>query len=182
MLFQNSCDVPFGITAIVNFFFAFFDPKRLQLNATTDANTTNIEMILRTFISHFCFDQAEVPTASPAATKGLFNQPTLSITTSITSPGRRNTGGLRAKPTPGGVPVAITSPGSSVMVWERNSINSGTPKINWSVLESCIVLPLSISLIESLCGSGISSVVTIVCPIGAKVSQDFPRCHWPSAN
>ena len=33
-------------------------------------------------------------------------------------------------PTPGGVPVAITSPGSRVIVSDRNSINSGTPKIN----------------------------------------------------
>jgi len=40
--------------------------------------------------------------------------PSPSISTSITSPCLRNTGGFRANPTPGGVPVAITSPGSSV--------------------------------------------------------------------
>src|SRR5829696_1009311 len=88
-----------------------------------------------------------------------------SISTSISSPGLRNTGGLRAKPTPGGVPVAITSPGSSVIDSDKNSINAGTPKISWSVFESCIVCPFNTSLIDRLCGSGISSVVTIVWPI-----------------
>ena len=36
-----------------------------------------------------------------------------------TSPGRRNSGGLRAIPTPGGVPVVITSPASRVRNCER---------------------------------------------------------------
>jgi len=42
-----------------------------------------------------------------------------SISTSITSPLLRKTGGFRANPTPGGVPVAITSPGSSVIDSDR---------------------------------------------------------------
>jgi len=47
MLFQNSCEVPFGMTAIVNFFFPLFDPERLQLKAAIAANMINIEMIFR---------------------------------------------------------------------------------------------------------------------------------------
>src|SRR2546425_6289234 len=47
MLFQNSCEVPFGMTAIVSFFFPLFDPERLQLKATIAANMINIEMIFR---------------------------------------------------------------------------------------------------------------------------------------
>jgi hypothetical protein len=42
--------------------------------------------------------------------------PSLSTPRVITSPGRRNTGvGFFPEPTPGGVPVVIKSPGSSVM-------------------------------------------------------------------
>src|SRR6202042_1616506 len=41
--------------------------------------------------------------------------PIRSISTSKTSPSAKNSGGLRAKPTPSGVPVAITSPGRSVI-------------------------------------------------------------------
>jgi hypothetical protein len=37
--------------------------------------------------------------------------PISAISVSITSPGFMNSGGLRAKPTPGGVPVAMMSPG-----------------------------------------------------------------------
>lgn len=49
-----------------------------------------------------------------AAATRLRSTPSRSISTSTTSPGLRNTGGVRAMPTPGGVPVKITSPGSSV--------------------------------------------------------------------
>jgi hypothetical protein len=47
-------------------------------------------------------------------TTGLRNMPMRSISTSTTFPGCRNTGGCRAKPTPGGVPVKIKSPRRSV--------------------------------------------------------------------
>lgn len=45
----------------------------------------------------------------------LSSTPIFSISTSTTSPDLRKTGGVRLKPTPGGVPVRITSPGSRVM-------------------------------------------------------------------
>jgi len=41
---------------------------------------------------------------------GLLRIPSFSISTSTTSPAFRKIGGLRVKPTPAGVPVAITSP------------------------------------------------------------------------
>ncbi len=52
-----------------------------------------------------------------ALTKLLRNVPIFSITTSNTSPSFSSTGGLRKTPTPSGVPVAMTSPGSSVIAW-----------------------------------------------------------------
>ena len=50
-----------------------------------------------------------------STTHGLVNSPIPSIQTVITSPLPMYRGGLRANPTPSGVPVAITSPGSRVM-------------------------------------------------------------------
>lgn len=46
-----------------------------------------------------------------SALTGLRSRPTPSISTSQTSPGFMNTGGLRAKPTPAGVPLMMMSPG-----------------------------------------------------------------------
>jgi hypothetical protein len=50
---------------------------------------------------------------------GLRKRPIRSISTSHTSPGAIHSGGVRAKPTPAGVPQAMTSPGSSVVTWLR---------------------------------------------------------------
>ncbi len=57
-----------------------------------------------------------------SATTGFRKMPSFSISTSTRSPGLRNTGGLRAKPTPGGVPVKIKSPGASVQMSEMYEI------------------------------------------------------------
>ena len=59
----------------------------------------------------------------------LRSTPIRSISTSTTSPGFRNSGGLRAKPTPLGVPVARMSPASSVRPRERISMIIGMVKI-----------------------------------------------------
>ncbi len=56
--------------------------------------------------------------ARPRRPPGLLSTPTLSISTSQTSPSRSQRFGSRPMPTPLGVPVAITSPGSSVMAAE----------------------------------------------------------------
>ena len=94
------------------------------------------------------------------------NVPRWSISTSTASPGLSQTGGFRAMPTPGGVPVKIRSPGSRVKTCDRYAISSSTPKISWLVLESCIVWPLSRRRMPSLWGSGISSGVTSTGPDG----------------
>jgi hypothetical protein len=70
-----------------------------------------------------------------SATHGFFNVPMPSISTSATSPALSRIGGLRAIPTPGGVPVKIRSPGSSVMHCDRNHSRCGTPKMNSFVFE-----------------------------------------------
>ncbi len=62
------------------------------------------------------------PVYSP--TTGFRNTPIRSISTSTTSPACKNTGGLRAAPTPGGVPVKITSPGASVHTSETYDTSS----------------------------------------------------------
>jgi len=55
--------------------------------------------------------------ASPSATQVFTHSPTRSITVRSTCPGARNTFGVRAAPTPPGVPVAMRSPGRSVVIW-----------------------------------------------------------------
>ena len=77
-------------------------------------------------------------------------------------------------PTPAGVPVKTTSPGSSVMPALRYSMISPTPKISWPVLEDCFCSPLTNSLISRLATSPTSSGVTRYGPIGPCVSNDLP--------
>ncbi len=54
----------------------------------------------------------------PLLPTGFLSTPSPSISTSTTSPSFNQTGGFRAMPTPGGVPVKIRSPGSRVKIWE----------------------------------------------------------------
>jgi hypothetical protein len=58
----------------------------------------------------------------------VVSSPRPSISTVTTSDSRRKRGGVIAIPTPGGVPVAMQSPGSSVSVWLIVLISSATPK------------------------------------------------------
>src|SRR6266851_74783 len=57
MLFQNSCDVPLGMTAMVSFFPvpAPFGPERLQPKTATAMQTANIKIILRIVCFSFIF-------------------------------------------------------------------------------------------------------------------------------
>ena len=50
----------------------------------------------------------------------------------------RNSGGFLNIPTPGGVPVRITSPGRRVKNCVSQTISSSVLNINWRVLESYI--------------------------------------------
>ena len=70
------------------------------------------------------------------------------------------------RPTPGGVPVVMTSPGSSVMYWLTCDTICAQLKIMVRVLPDCMRLPFTSSHISSFCGSLISSVVTSHGPIG----------------
>ena len=57
--------------------------------------------------------------AQASATKVCFCVPSPSMPSSTTSPFFRNFGGFMPRPTPGGVPVEMMSPGSSDMNWLR---------------------------------------------------------------
>ena len=104
------------------------------------------------------------------------------MSTVTSSPSRSQRGGVLAIPTPGGVPVAITSPGSRLIVRVTNAISSATPKIICAVDESCTVSPPTSHRIRSVCGSGISSVVTSHGPMGRNPSIALPSSHWEDRN
>ena len=100
----------------------------------------------------------------------------------ITSPGLSSTGGFRATPTPGGVPVVMMSPGSSVMYRLTWATRVATEKIMVRVFPVCMRVPFTSSHMSRTCGSGISSVVTSHGPIGPAVSKPLPLSHCPVAN
>ena len=58
----------------------------------------------------------------------------------------RYRGGFVPSPTPPGVPVAITSPGSSVVAIEQYSTSCTASKMRFDVFESCIVSPETMPL------------------------------------
>ncbi len=99
------------------------------------------------------------------------------MVTAIRSPSARKIGGLRAKPTPGGVPVRIRVPGSRVVSRDRKAISSATLKIMSAVLPVWTRSPFKVQLMARDWGSGISSAVTSTGPRGQKPSKPFPRTH-----
>src|SRR6266702_1272772 len=101
------------------------------------------------------------------ATTGCLMTPTPSTPASTTSPGHSHSWGVLPAPTPSGVPVAMMSPGSSVMPDEMSAIRTGISKIMYLVLESCFMTPFFVSQSRRSCGSGISSAVTMHGPNGA---------------
>ena len=88
------------------------------------------------------------------ATMSTCRIPMPSTSPSTLSPGFKNTGGTRAKPTPDGVPVLIMSPGSNVKPADKLSIVVGMSKIMSRVLPSCITSPLTRQISRTCCGSG----------------------------
>src|SRR6185437_8002130 len=105
--------------------------------------------------------------------------PRPSMPSVTTSPTLRNFGGFMPMPTPGGVPVAITSPGISVIISERYDTIFLTPKIMVAVDPVWQRSPLTSAHIDSFCTSAISSLVTTHWPSGPKVSCDLPLVHCP---
>src|ERR1035441_6939055 len=70
----------------------------------------------------------------PSATTGFTSSPSPSTRTTTSSPGFSQRGGLRANPTPPGVPVEMMSPGSSVKTLDKNviSFNGSDPLVQES--------------------------------------------------
>ena len=98
-----------------------------------------------------------------------------SISMRTTSPGLSSTGGFSAMPTPAGVPVEITSPGSRV-----NAVESVSTCAEQSKIMSSVVAVLAQLAVHPACaargraGRRSSSAVTIHGPIGPWVSKDLP--------
>src|SRR5690348_3560685 len=76
--------------------------------------------------------RARAPRAAHSLRTGLTSVPSPSISTSTVSPPRRKRPWIA--PTPAGVPVAIMSPGSKVMVRESHAISSAGLKIRLAVV------------------------------------------------
>jgi len=81
------------------------------------------------------------------------------------------------KPTPSGVPVKITVPGSKVVDCDKKAMMDGTSKIMSEVFDDCTVFPLSTQERASLLGSGINCLPTITGPRGQKVSNPLAKHH-----
>src|SRR5581483_1328078 len=97
--------------------------------------------------------ECDYRTAQTSSITGFVSVPRPVIVTATVSPALRNHGGLRAKPTPLGVPVAITSPGSSVVHSVMCAIRVGMSKIILPVWLSCTTSPLRVVWRSRFCGS-----------------------------
>src|SRR5688572_21388804 len=106
---------------------------------------------------------------------GFSSTPMPSISRRTRSPRFRYFGGLKPMPTPTGVPVAMTSPGCSVMPCEMHSISAGTSKIRSRVCASWRFSPFT--NVRTFTWPSHSSRDTITGPMGQKVSKDLPRNH-----
>ena len=84
-------------------------------------------------------------------------------------------------PTPSGVPVRITSPGSSVITLETWATSVGTSKIRSVVLPSCLRSPLRCVWTAHAVGEGCGSrSVSIQGPSGQKESKPLARVNCTS--
>src|SRR5207247_2339948 len=105
--------------------------------------------------------------------------PRPSISSVMRSPLTRY-GNFPPQATPAGVPVLMTSPGSSTRNWDRCQIRCATPKIMSAVVESWRGDPLTHDRRPSACGST-DEAGTSHGPSGLNVSQHLPFDHWPPA-
>src|SRR5439155_27185274 len=86
-----------------------------------------------------------------STTTGFVSRPKSATSISTMSPGLRNS--PRGRPTPSGVPVAMTSPGSSVTRSLAAAINAATPTTMSEVFASCLRRPLTHRRRSRRCGS-----------------------------
>ena len=93
------------------------------------------------------------------------------MATRTTSPGRRYR--PRAAPTPDGVPVAMTSPGSSVTTSLAAEISSATGQTMSAVDSSCCSSSLTHSRSRRSCGSGTWKAGVMPGPSGSELSMDL---------
>src|SRR5262249_55540349 len=106
--------------------------------------------------------------------------PKPSMPSVTTSPALRNFGsGFMPSPTPGGVPVRMTSPGSSTKYCEQHQTRCLQSKIMVPVLPRWRFCPLTSSHMLSRCGSLISSLVTSHGPSGPELSALLRLTHCP---
>ena len=75
--------------------------------------------------------------------------------------------GVRLKPTPAGIPVAMISPGSNVMSELRNETIIATEKSFVAVRTCCTICPLTLVVKRSAWRLGRSEANTIPGPTGA---------------
>src|SRR6185312_8490075 len=103
-------------------------------------------------------------------TTGFARVPIPSTSTSTTSPSAMG-------PTPSGVPVSTTSPGSNVMKVVTYSSSAAMPNTMSSVEARCTTSPFS--RVSTAMPAGSTSVWTQG-PSGADPSKPFARVHWSS--
>src|SRR6267378_1408141 len=106
-----------------------------------------------------------------STTTGLVSRPKSAISISTTSPGLRNS--PRGKPTPSGVPVAMTSPGSSVTRSLAAAISAATPTTMSDVFASCLRRPLTHRRRSRRCGSSTRNAGRMPGPSGVDWSAPF---------
>src|SRR5947207_1209068 len=108
-----------------------------------------------------------------AARMGVVSVPMPSISIVTTSPGLRNSGGLRPAPTPSGVPLEITSPGYSVRIDDKYRTMCASSQIRFAVLPSCFTTPFTFVTMWKCGGLGANSFGTMNGPNGADLSRLF---------
>ncbi len=118
-----------------------------------------------------------VPGLTLASDHGIAQRPDALDLISTTSPSTSHRGGVRAAPTPAGVPVRMTSPGSSVQPWLIQAIRYGTENTSCEVFDDCSTSPLTRVSIASPPARSISSSDTSSGPSGQNVSNDFDQLH-----
>eukprot|EP01022_Parablepharisma_sp_SALTPOND_P011067 TRINITY_DN1458_c0_g1_i1.p2 TRINITY_DN1458_c0_g1~~TRINITY_DN1458_c0_g1_i1.p2 ORF type:complete len:758 (+),score=206.27 TRINITY_DN1458_c0_g1_i1:4238-6511(+) len=115
---------------------------------------------------------------SPSAPMVLTSRPMRSISISTLSPCFIHTGGVRDWPTPAGVPMMMTSPGSRVTHSVSSAMVSATFQIMSRVLASCITSPLRRHWMDSPSApGGSSSAETRKGPKAPVLSKFLPMVH-----